>query len=496
MVFSYPKSRSSLAGDSGPKSSKPVEAPAGGGLRGALVVVALSTFLFALVGLNARATYGTQVTSDEPQYLLTALSLAEDADLDISDELADGRFLDFHEVPLNPQTLDLNESGQRLSPHDPGLPLLLAGPMRLGGWRLAKVAMATVAALTAALTAWLAVRRFGVAVGTASVVVCGLFVAPPLTSYATQIYPEMPAALAVTAGLAALTGRAGAPYSTPHATGRLIAVAVGAIVILPWLSIKYAPVALVLTMALGVNLLRDRRSGIRSTTAVIGCGVLALSGVVYLVVHQRVYGGWTVYAAGDHFVDGEFQVVGVDPDYLGRTQRLVALLLDRSYGLAAWAPAYLLAVPALGFVVRSRRPGVGTAVGVVVAGWGVATWLALTMHGWWWPGRQVVVILPVVALFIAQYVERRPKALVAFIVASTLSSFNWLWLAIEASTGRRTLIVDFFETDSPLYLLWSPLLPDYRVFAGRDLALTVIWTMVLLLLGWVGSRQAAAATAP
>ncbi len=492
MVLGNPKSRSSLASDSGPESSTPSGAPAGRGFRGALVIVALITFLFALVGLNVRATYGAQVTSDEPQYLLTALSLAEDADLDISDELVDGRFLDFHEVPLNPQTLDLTESGQRLSPHDPGLPLLLAGPMRLGGWRLAKVALAVVAAVTAALTAWVAVRRFGVGVGTASIVVCGFFVAPPLTSYATQIYPEMPAALLVMVGLAALTGRTAAPYTA----GRLVAFAVSAIVLLPWLSIKYAPLSVVLAMALGGNLLRDRRSGLRTatTTAVIGCGVLVLSGVVYLVVHQRVYGGWTVYAAGDHFVDGEFQVVGVDPDYLGRTQRLTALLLDRSYGLAAWAPAYLLAVPALGFVVRSRRPGTGTAIGVVAAGWAVATWLALTMHGWWWPGRQVVVILPVVAIVVAQYVEHRPKVLVGFVAASTLSTVNWLWLAIEASTGRRTLIVDFFETDSPLYRLWSPLLPDYRVFAGRDLALTCIWTAVLLLLVWVGSRQAAAAT--
>ena len=37
--------------------------------------------------INARATYGAKISVDEPQYLLTALSIAEDFDLDISDEL-------------------------------------------------------------------------------------------------------------------------------------------------------------------------------------------------------------------------------------------------------------------------------------------------------------------------------------------------------------------------------------------------------------------------
>ena len=106
-------------------------------LKARMFLVALTVSVVAALSIQARATYNAQVTADEPQYLLTALSLGEDFDLDISDEIEDGKFRDFHEVNLNPQTIALNDSGQKISPHDPLLPILLAVPMKLGGWELA-----------------------------------------------------------------------------------------------------------------------------------------------------------------------------------------------------------------------------------------------------------------------------------------------------------------------------------------------------------------------
>ena len=49
-----------------------------------LFLVFLTTLLVAMSAINARATYGAKISVDEPQYLLTALSIAEDFDLDIS----------------------------------------------------------------------------------------------------------------------------------------------------------------------------------------------------------------------------------------------------------------------------------------------------------------------------------------------------------------------------------------------------------------------------
>ena len=139
------------------------------------LLVGLSVFVVAALAIQARSTYNAQVTADEPQYLLTAISIGEDFDLDISDEINEGRFRSFHEVNLNPQTIALNDSGQKISPHDPLLPILLALPMKLGGWQAAKTTLALITGLTAAATLWLAVRRFKIDPTTATWIVAALF---------------------------------------------------------------------------------------------------------------------------------------------------------------------------------------------------------------------------------------------------------------------------------------------------------------------------------
>src|SRR5215218_2278921 len=313
----------------------------------AMLVVGLLAVVAAAAGIVVPATHGTRTTADEPQYLLTAISLAEDGDLDIADELADGRWRPFHALPLPEQTEPLAD-GRRLSPHDPLLPLLLAGPVAAGGWVGAKLAMTAMAGLLAALALWTAVRRLDVPVATAALAVGVFACSPPLAVYGSQVYPELPAALAVLAAAAALV--------SPAAPGRRATLVVGgAVVALPWLGVKYAPVAAAIAL---VACWRLARAG-QGRRALALAGSLAAAGVAFLVLHRWWYGGWTPYAAGDHFVGGELSVVGTEPDYLGRSRRLLGLLVGRGFGLAAWQPAWLLAVPAMAALARRRPPARG-----------------------------------------------------------------------------------------------------------------------------------------
>jgi hypothetical protein len=338
------------------------------------VVVAVGCAL----GIGVRATYGGRAAVDEPQYLLTAISLGEDLDLSIADELAGHRERAFHDRPLPEQTRVLDD-GRQVSPHDPLLPAVLALPVRLWGWVAAKVTLALLAGTLAALLVWTAVRRLGVPLPLAAggVLVAGL--SPPLAVYGTQVYPELPAALAVTVAIAALTG--------PRNRATAVTL-VAAVVALPWLSVKYVPVAAVLA------LLGPRTRPVFLSYAVAGLG--------YVAAHRFLYGGWTVYATADHFVStGEFAVVG-SPNLPGRATRLVGLLADREFGLVPWQPAYALLAPAL--AARPRRE----LVLPLVAGWLTATFVALTMHGYWWPGRQVVVVLPCAVLALLSWAARAP----------------------------------------------------------------------------------------
>lgn len=436
--------------------------------RRVLVVSALVGVVvagWAAIAIDGRATYGARTTADEPQYLLSALSLAEDGNLWIDDELTDERYRPFHEVALPPQTERL-ENGREVSPHDPLLPAALAVPMGLGGWAAAKAALAAVGGALAALLTWTAHRRLAVPLGVAAATVVAFGVAAPLSAYATQVYPELPAALVVTVAMAALTGR----------LRRLGIVAVVlTVVALPWLGIKYAPVAAVLA-AVGVVRLWHQGRRWPAVAMLVGLG---LAGIAYLLAHRAIYGGWTVYAAGDHFVGGQLTVVGNDPNYLGRSPRLLGLLLDRGFGLAAWAPGYMLAVPALAALVRRRPPGWPVLVAPLAAGWGTATWVALTMHGWWWPGRQVVVVVPAVVLAVAWWAGQTRAVRPAVVVAGLLAAVSWLWLVAEVLARRLTLVVDFEATSNPLYRAWRLLLPDYRHPDTGDWLLHAAWLVVL-----------------
>ena len=145
--------------------------------------------------------------------------------------------------------------------------------------------------------------------------------------------------------MAALTG----PFGR---RGALVFVL--AVVALPWLAVKYVPVAGVLVALALLHLWREDR---RRQAGVL-TGGLAFAGLAFAVFHRVVYGGWTVYASGDHFSEtGEVSVIGVDPNYVGRSQRLLGLLVDRSFGLVAWAPVFLFAVVAVGALARRRRAG-------------------------------------------------------------------------------------------------------------------------------------------
>jgi hypothetical protein len=445
-------------------------------MRRSLVALGALVAGWTMIGIPAHATYGARVTADEPQYLLSAISLGNDGDLDISDELADGAYRSFHSVDIDPQTYPLDGSGRQVSPHDPLLPAVLAAPVRLGGWVAAKATLAILAAALAMLTAWTAVRRFGVRPRIALAIVAVFACTAPLASYATQVYPEIPAALAVMAAVAALSG----PLDR-----RRLAAGVAAVVVLPWLSIKYAPVAAMLALV-ALWRARDRRP----EAAVVGA-TLTVAAVAYAAAHQAIYGGWTAYATGDHFAQaGQFAVVGSSPNYLGRARRLVGLIVDDSFGIGAWMIGWLALPLAMGVLLRRRPVDWAILALPLAAGWLTATFVASTMHGWWWPGRQLVVVLPIAVIVIA-VAANGSTLLVRFLTSSgVVGAATWMWTTIEAITRRHVLVVDFDQTANPWMRVWRVVLPDGRDPTTADNVLSVVWVGAVVLLFSAGRRTA------
>ena len=433
----------------------PVRAP-----RRALLLLALVVVGAVAAGIPGRATYGAQTTADEPQYLLSALSLARDGNLDIADELAAEDWRAFHEAELPEQTRPLPD-GRRVSPHDPLLPLMLAPAVAVGGWVGAKVVLSVLAGLLAVLTAWTAAKRFGVAWRTAIPVTGVLAASLPLAGYGSQVYPELPAAL-VTLGAVAVLAAPATPWPR-----RAVVATTALVVALPWLGLKYAPVAATLAVLGLVRLLREGRRGAAAGVVL----ALAAAGAAYAVVHLVVWTGLTPYASADHFVrSGELGVVGFAPDYVGRAVRLSGLLVDAGFGIAAWQPAWLALPLAAGLLAVRRPRGFEVLLAPLAAGWLTATFIALTMQGWWVPGRQVVVVLPLAAVAVAVAAQQLPRMRPAVLAAGAIGVGAYAVAAVETALVRTTWAVDLQATANPLYRAWAALLPDYlRPGPGTEL---------------------------
>ncbi|MGQ0679482.1 MAG: hypothetical protein ACT4OM_07490 [Actinomycetota bacterium] len=446
--------------------SAPVSVPvAGRRLRLAVISVSLLAFGMAALGAPIRSSYYALTTGDEPHYLLTALSLAQDRSLDLSDEQADERYRPFHEIRLQPQGKVL-AGGRIVAPHDPGLPALLAVPMKLGGWMAARLTLAVLAGILAGLVLWCAVRRFGASLPAATLSSAVFGASAPLAVYGSQVYPEIPAALALTIVVAVLTGRL-----RPAGLVGFVAGIVG----LVWLGTKFIPVATVVAI-IG---LRKLWKGSRKTELRWVTGAFALCAVAYVAAHLAWYQGLTVYAVGAHFAEtGEFSVVGVNPNFPARSVRLVGLLADAKFGLAAWQPAWLLALPAAGALHRRRPANWPLLLAPLAAGWLNATFVALTMHGWWWPGRQVVVVLPLAALAVAVWATGSGRRLALAGALGAIGIFNLAWLFAQGWQRRLTMVVDFFNTSNPIYRSIARVLPDYQAMSGSTLVLHMVWLVV------------------
>jgi hypothetical protein len=130
---------------------------------------------------------------------------------------------------------------------------------------------------------------------------------------------------------------------------------------LPWLGTKFVPAGVVIGALAARTLWRAQRR-----TLAVGAVELSLFSVaLYVAFNEALYGGPTPYAAdapGESATDAAFP-----GGYLGRAYRLVALFIDRDYGLLRWAPVFALAFAGLWWLWRSHRERLGRAVPEVLA---------------------------------------------------------------------------------------------------------------------------------
>ena len=101
-----------------------------------LLLSAAALFLLLCVAysfsVDIRSTRGASISGDEPFYLLTTQSLLADGDFDLRNQYETRSYESFFDHPdgLWQQSVPKPDDGQLLSPHNPGLSILVIPGIR------------------------------------------------------------------------------------------------------------------------------------------------------------------------------------------------------------------------------------------------------------------------------------------------------------------------------------------------------------------------------
>lgn len=437
--------------------------------RAGLIWVALFGVYAATLGIHAADHH--RYAGDEPHYLLMARSIASDGDVDLSDEFSRREYRSFYAGTL--RTNGRVIAGRLVEPQPAGVSVLLAPAYALGGSTAAELVIAALAALAFVLAVALAHRLVPDPWATLAPLACAL--SPPALAAATEIYPDVPAAAALTAAaLLALCYRDRPRLRTAVTLGIVLAP-------VPWLGVKYLVPAVVVLLAAWRWAARRGRG----THGLVAAEVLFASLVAYVTVNGRLYEALTPYAVGPVGKPTADALNGAD--VLERLPRLVSLWFDRGIGLLRWAPAFALAFFAVWLLWRSRRDRVARALpeqretevtatllvllaGAIVL---VAVVAAPTISGDWFPGRHLVAGLPAGAALAAWGLRHAPRA---GGVLCTLTVVAGTWLFVALRTGHGTWAHPSQE------IPWGPLDALFPRFGtGSAWAAVVGWTLALAL---------------
>ena len=429
-----------------------------------LAAVALFVTLCAVYSfsIDIRATRGASITGDEPFYLLTTQSLLADGNFDLTNQYVTRSYKTFfdHSDDLWRQSLPKPDDGSLLSPHNPGLSILVIPGFSLGGLLGAQIQLLVLGAATMAMAFVLADRLTGRRVTSWMAALCVGLTATAFI-YSTEVYPEFPAALALVLALLVVTREKSLGVAQALLLTALLSI-------MCWLGVKYAFLALPVA---GYYMLRAEGRG---RLALLMTGIA--SAAFYAWFHLELYGGLTPYGVNAIYAQrNTAEILGGHIEWGERYYRLWGLFIDRRFGIGRWAPLLLVAVPGMA-LLAAGRPALKLALSLVLVQMLVATFVAITMMGWWFPGRTMLTVLPLFVLPIVLVISKASlwgRIVVAVLAALTLATTYGL--ALAGRSKEITIAVDPFDMTFPAFQGLSGVFPLYTWWTVETWWLTWLW---------------------
>ena len=374
----------------------------------------LVTALAYVVYLSGVIVPPLPFTGDEPHYLLITKSLLSDGDINLANNYLNKDYLKFYPGDLEPHAYPGKKGKLYLySKHYPALSALvvpfyflgekLGQSVSRGGGdadqerkiliffsRLPVCFLAAFLSLAFFLYVWELTRNRNTAVLSWLV----FSFCPPLLFYSHLLYPEVLVALILLlVSLQIIQKKNFSP-------GSLFGAGIG-IALLPWCGIKY--IVLAGTMALILILLLLKRPERNAKRAFALVGPIFFSAGLYLFFLLHLYGtlsAQAVYVGAGR--EGRLPLSRfLVSDFPGFLSRFLGYFFDQRAGLFIIAPAYALFLPGLLLLARRSKKEIPALAGLFSV-----FWIFCALNYFYWggycpPGRPLLPVLWVLALFMA-----------------------------------------------------------------------------------------------
>ncbi len=314
-------------------------------LAGAVLMFVVLAAVYGF-SVDLRATRGASITGDEPFYLMSTVSLIDDGNLDLKNQYERESYREFFDNRdgLWRQSVETSD-GALLSPHEPGLSVLVIPGYLVDHLRGVQVQLMLIGALTFSLAYVLVSRETSMPL-LSWLVTAAVGVTATAFVYATEIYPEVPAALCLVSMMLLLQAKGRGAWS-----GVTMALLVTALL---WFGEKYAPLGAIA----GLAYLWQADARGRVTFLVLG----AVSGLAYVWFHYAVFEDLTAYSVNTVYEGADAaSVLESHVSISDRAYRLWGLLVDRRFGIGRWAPLLLLLPMSLSLLLRGIHGAQGRA---------------------------------------------------------------------------------------------------------------------------------------
>lgn len=406
------------------------------------------------------------MSGDAPHYLTVTQSLLADGDLDLKNNYDGRTYQSFYPGSLEPRHTNPSPWGEDYSFHGLGVSALVAPGMAAFGVAGATATLVLLMAIGGGVL-WQTAFELTRNAGAAWFAWGALMASAPYAVHAAAIYPDGPAAVAVTAALwliVRLQSQAAMPLWT------LAAGSVG-LAALPWLHVRLALPAGIFGLAIVAAILRhqpDRWTRVSWFLMVPIPSAAAWSASAYVM-----FGTWNpALAMLQRTAPGRWDVAPAG---------LLGLLADLEYGLFPAAPVMLAAVAAW--------PGFARTFPVIAASTTLAVLGVLGMSSlWvWWggdaaPARFLVVVLPAVALWLAHLWTRSgaPVRRLLSLALAITATMTVLYATVDDGgrafnfpDGRGSIFEGLSQSVDVALALPSLLRPGAT--AATELPLALIW---------------------